>query len=361
MAYKVCVYAICRNEEKFVKRWMHSMREADSVVVLDTGSTDQTVALLRKEGAVVYQEKVGPWRFDVARNRSLEHVPQDVDICVCTDLDEVLNSGWRQNLEKAWTPKATKARYLYDWQVGTKERPNIRYVYEKIHARKGYQWVHPVHEVLAYSGEKEEAVWAEGVHLRHYPDAKKSRGQYLPLLELSTKENPKDSQTSFWLGREYFFHGQLEKAIVELNRYLRLPTSTWAEERSAAMRYVARCFWQKRDKTRCLSWLYRALAQSPNLRESYWELAQTGYFMENWPLVYWAATAGLACKVPSGSYLKMPEAWGSSLYDLRSLACSALGMFKQAEKDIREALVFTPHDERLKNNLLYVRSQEEKG
>ena len=31
--YKVCVYAICKNEEKFADRWMDSMGEADLVVV----------------------------------------------------------------------------------------------------------------------------------------------------------------------------------------------------------------------------------------------------------------------------------------------------------------------------------------
>ena len=40
---KVAVYAISKNEEKFVKRWYESMKEADSIYVLDTGSTDNTV------------------------------------------------------------------------------------------------------------------------------------------------------------------------------------------------------------------------------------------------------------------------------------------------------------------------------
>ena len=39
---KVCVYAIARNEEQFVDRWMASMQEADCVCVLDTGSADRT-------------------------------------------------------------------------------------------------------------------------------------------------------------------------------------------------------------------------------------------------------------------------------------------------------------------------------
>ena len=40
---KIVVYAICKNEEAFVERWMDSMAEADEIVVLDTGSTDGTV------------------------------------------------------------------------------------------------------------------------------------------------------------------------------------------------------------------------------------------------------------------------------------------------------------------------------
>ena len=47
---KVYVYAICKNESKFALRWMKSMSEADGVYVLDTGSEDNTVELLRGEG-----------------------------------------------------------------------------------------------------------------------------------------------------------------------------------------------------------------------------------------------------------------------------------------------------------------------
>jgi len=45
--YKVVVYAICKNEEKFANRWFESMKEADEIVVLDTGSTDKTVEILK--------------------------------------------------------------------------------------------------------------------------------------------------------------------------------------------------------------------------------------------------------------------------------------------------------------------------
>ena len=31
--YKVCVYAICKNEEKFINRWVESMKEAANTAI----------------------------------------------------------------------------------------------------------------------------------------------------------------------------------------------------------------------------------------------------------------------------------------------------------------------------------------
>lgn len=91
--YKVCVYAICKNEEKFVERWYNSMKEADEIFVLDTGSNDDSIKKLKQLNVTVKQEIINSWRFDVARNKSLELIPDNYNICVCTDLDEVFEPG----------------------------------------------------------------------------------------------------------------------------------------------------------------------------------------------------------------------------------------------------------------------------
>ena len=180
--YKVCVYAICKNEEKFVDRWYESMKEADSIYVLDTGSTDGTVAKLREHGVNVFSQEIKPWRFEVARNISLDMVPKDTDICVCTDLDEVLNKGWRDELESIWNKDTTRCRYIYNWKLDDKDRPIISFYYEKIHARDGYKWIYPVHEILS-TERQEKYVLTNRIVLNHYPDATKSRGSYLGVLE----------------------------------------------------------------------------------------------------------------------------------------------------------------------------------
>ena len=58
--YKVSVYAICKNEEKFIDRWYESMKEADEIYVLDTGSDDNSVEKLKEKGVNVVVEKINP-------------------------------------------------------------------------------------------------------------------------------------------------------------------------------------------------------------------------------------------------------------------------------------------------------------
>ena len=63
---KIAIYAIARDEEKFVKRWYESIKDADVIVVLDTGSRDETLSMLKSLGVTVKRKVINPWRFDVA-------------------------------------------------------------------------------------------------------------------------------------------------------------------------------------------------------------------------------------------------------------------------------------------------------
>ena len=113
MGLRIAVYSIAKNEAQFVKRWTASAHDADVMVVADTGSTDDTVRNLTIYGAYVYKIALDPWRFDLARNIALSLVPHDIDICISLDMDEVLQEGWRDAIEKvAPFPTALSVRLV---------------------------------------------------------------------------------------------------------------------------------------------------------------------------------------------------------------------------------------------------------
>jgi len=358
--YKVCVYAICKNEEKFVDRWMNAVSEADMVVVLDTGSSDATVEKLRNRGALVYSAIISPWRFDTARNLAMDYIPQDVDICVSNDLDEVFEKGWRQKLEEAWKPCHTRARYTFIYSHGSDNFPAKQYPMEKIHRRNGFRWVHPVHEILQYNGQDpDNTVWIPDLVLHHYPDTTKPRSQYLPLLEVSAQENPEDDRVAFWLGREYMYYHMYDQAIKTLIRYLDMPSAVWNEERSAAMRFIAACFAGKKDLTNAKLWLFKAIAECPGVREPYLQMARLGYLQKDWLLVLFMVEEALKITQKSGSYLFEPETWGYALYDLGAIACYRLDLYKKSHDYALKACALAPDDQRLQKNLALIRQKME--
>jgi glycosyltransferase involved in cell wall biosynthesis len=158
---KICVYAICKNESKFVERWYNSMKEADCIVVLDTGSTDDTVEQLKKVGVNKVEIKpINPWRFDVARNESLKLVPEGYNILVCTDLDETFEEGWADKVRNAWNDSLERIEYKYSWSHYDNGNPNQSFMYNKIHSRN-WIWKFPVHECLVRASNGSENYSAE--------------------------------------------------------------------------------------------------------------------------------------------------------------------------------------------------------
>ena len=346
---KIAVYTIALNEEQFVERWAESAKEADYLYILDTGSTDKTVAKAKKLGIKVNTASIRPWRFDDARNVSLSLLPDDVDICIALDMDEVLLPGWREELEKI-QPTTTRPRYQYTWSWTADGQPGLQYGGDKIHARHGYRWKHPVHEVIVADRLDEVQEWTS-LEINHYPDASKSRGQYFPLLELSTKEDPTDDRNAFYLGREYFFYQRYNEASAELRRHLSLPKAVWAPERAASMRYLAKI---EIDNTR--EWLEKAIAEDPGRREALVELSQYFYSREDWQNCYWRALDAIKITEKPLDYLCEEFAWGSLPYDLAAISAHNLGFKEESIKYGELALGIEPDNQRFINNLNYYRA-----
>ncbi len=349
---KICVYAIAKNEEANVERFVRSAAPADYIAVLDTGSTDKTVELLADMGVIVCQERIEPWRFDVARNRSMRLIPEDTDICVCVDLDEELSPGWREKLEEAWHPAADMARF-------TCVRGNTTFLQGKAHARRGWHWHYPVHEVLVYERECPCLVEVPAMQTVHHPDNGKSRGQYLPLLKLAAKENQDDPRCAHYLGREYFYYGRWEDAIREFVRHLGT-RNAWRAERAATMRYLAECYLGLGDLEKAELWALRGIGTAPDIRESWYEAERVYYFKEAWETCAYYGHKAADIKTKSDEYINDGGAWGGGVEDILSVAMWHIGCPREAEEWAERALRLDPGNERVRDNLALLRRENGK-
>jgi glycosyltransferase involved in cell wall biosynthesis len=355
---RVAVYTIALNEESFVKSWYGSAKKADYLLIADTGSSDNTVELAKSLGINVINISIKPWRFDSARNAALSMIPGDIDYCIALDMDEVLHGNWKAELERAHANNITRPRYTYTWSWKNESLgiPGLQYGGDKIHSRFGYRWKHPVHEVILPDRIEEKQDWFD-FEIHHHPDHSKSRGQYMPLLELAVREDPLDDRNAYYYARELFFHQKYQKAFAAFKKYLSLPTASWAPERSSALRYMAKCSVGKDREIYLLS----ALKECPKRREPLVDLALYYFDNNDWQNTLRHAKAALKIIDKPLEYLCEDFAWGSIPQDLAAIASHHLGYHKQALMFGQKALKVEPENKRLVENYkLYEQTYKDK-
>lgn len=348
--YKICVYAICKNESKFIERWYKSVKDADYICVLDTGSTDDSFEKLKMLGVNVKQKIIKPWRFDKARNESLKLIPKDADICICIDLDEVLIGNFKEILLESWNENTTKIMYTYNWSLDDENKPLVSFYTNKIHKNNYYTWTHPVHEILKIKNEyKEVETLCDKLIINHYPDSSKSRGSYLSLLELSVKECPNDDRNMHYLGREYMFYGRYNDSIDTLIKHLNMENATWRDERCASMRFIGRCYKRLNRFKESEMWYKLSIKEAPYLRDGYMELALLYYENRMYSKMNYYVYKALKIVNNNKSYINEVFTHNETIYDLLSIGNYYLGKYKSSLKYVNMAIDIKC-DSRLLNN-----------
>jgi len=342
---KIGIYGPAKNEIKHVDDWVNSCRDADVICIADTGSTDGTKERLIELGVRVTDVRIVPWRFDDAFNTAMYLLPDDVDVCIRLDMDERLQPGWRDALERDWTPDTTRLRYPYVWNWNPDGTPGRQWYSDRIHSRKGYRWMGATHEGLC-SRLPEIQTFTDDVKIWQFPDAKDKKVDLSLLLE-SCREWPQDARLRAYLAREYMYQGQFAKATETYKEFLSM---SWDKiERGQAMVNLSIT-----DPTNKVFWLKMGTIETPGHREPLVNLAQHFYDAKDWPACYKSAKEAIAITIHPMDYTCTPEAWGWQPHDLCSIAAWNLGLYHESLDQSKLALEKAPGDQRLKNNLQLV-------
>lgn len=326
--------------------------------MLDTGSEDRSVELLEAGGAMVRRAAVDPWRFDEARNLALGMVPDDADVCLCLDMDEVVSPGWREALEAAWVPGIKRGYYHFVYSVNPDGSEGGTFMRGHIHARYGFEWRYPVHEALTWTDQGDCATASiPAIKVRHLPDDSKPRSIYLPMLELAARENPEDDRCLHHLGREYMYYRRWQDCIDTLKKHLDI--SAWEEERGASMRFIARAYTGLENTYEAERWLLRAAAETPEFREPWTELSTLYHTQGEWLPCLCAAKRALSITEKPANYITEAAPWHALPYDLASIASYNLGLYADALRYGAAAAELAPGDERITSNLEYFKKAAE--
>ncbi|MNX42265.1 SPBc2 prophage-derived glycosyltransferase SunS [compost metagenome] len=216
---------IAKNEELFLEDCLASVRGlVDEIVLVDTGSTDSTVAIAERFGAKVFHS---PWQgdFAAARNASLAHASSDWILVL--DADEVLPSEAHEDVKRA-IRNAGNAGYYVQMEnlLGDEgQERETSMLFRLFQNRKNIHFQGLIHEEASFSAE------ATGLPLGVSDIRVTHRGYLAPVVEARDKgrrnldillkqvqDEPTNAYVYFQLGKTYWImgsYGEAEKAYQQ--------------------------------------------------------------------------------------------------------------------------------------------------
>jgi hypothetical protein len=224
----ICLAMMCKNESAYIAEALRSVLPfIDRWSILDTGSTDDTVKIIRKElrevKGTLHQEKWQGW--DKTRTRVIQLAKESgCDFIFILDADErvLCVPPETQNLDpdKAYwvTIKFGNSGMMY-------ARPNL------LSTKHNWHYVGVTHEYLTAAPDNPPQAQLPMVIETHPDRANKTPERCLEDAKLLADEfakNPNDARTVFYLAQSYKDGGDPEKAIMFYQ--LRSQMGGWDEE-----------------------------------------------------------------------------------------------------------------------------------
>jgi glycosyltransferase involved in cell wall biosynthesis len=214
---KISVCMIVKNEENMIARALSSIPQEYEIIVVDTGSTDQTLDIAAQYGAQITEF---PWCNDFSAARNASIVQASGDYILLLDADEELFPD---------TARTVQAFVRNDsCAAGTVVIHNV--IGEEIHKHRmvrlfpnqpEYRFQGPVHEQLYY--QNQPCVFKSSqIKIKHYGYEAEVYAQagkferYESLYKAQLTNNPNDGYMLYQLGKLYFSCDRYQQAIETL-------------------------------------------------------------------------------------------------------------------------------------------------
>lgn len=218
MQTTLSVSIIAKNEEKNIQRCINSIKNiADEIILVDTGSTDNTVKLAEELGAKIYHFE---WNYDFAacKNVALEKCTKDWVLVI--DCDEELNKGQANKLKFLIQNSNREGYYVrlinYIGNININETSSLRL----FRNRPEYRFESKLHEQIYYSIvnlKGENVLEVTDIILNHYGydhnvfNMQDKIERNIKVLE-GFDEKDKNGFYYYSLGNEYSKLGNIDKA-----------------------------------------------------------------------------------------------------------------------------------------------------
>ncbi|MCX5846820.1 MAG: glycosyltransferase [Deltaproteobacteria bacterium] len=263
---------IVRDEEEFLEECLKSIKNhVDELIIVDTGSTDNTVDIARKFTDRIYFH---PWEgsFSKARNQALQYATGDWIFQIDGDEELVEGSGERLRQAVRETGEAD-AIFVNIISIYSGGRKTARHNFERLFRNNGvihYESI--VHNrVVGQTCTKPSKI--ELMHYGYNVEEKKANAKFIrtaDLLKEQIAKNPDDPMPHQYLGTSYLARGMFRESIEESTLAIHLADAQGNEHGIYLSTHhnAAIAFFHLEDLNHARDYSLRALKKFPNHLDS---------------------------------------------------------------------------------------------
>lgn len=348
---------IVKDEEAVLKRCLDSVRDiADEVIILDTGSKDNTKSIAAK-----YTEKIFDfeWIDDFSAARNTAFSKATMDYILWLDADDVIEvEDYKRFKELKETIDLSVDSVTMNYNLSFDEYGNVSFSSRRnrlVKRERGFIWIGKVHEYLeVYGNIIDSEVSITHKSLSHDSD------RNLRIYEKRLKEgeifSPRDL---YYFANELLDHGMYERAISFYEKFLNT-NKGWVEDVISSCGKLADCYYNIGDNERQLQSILRSFKYGSPRPEF---CCRLGYYFLNIndisAAIVWYKLATQLDKLekPKGFFNPIFSTW---LPHLQLCVCyDRIGNYKLAYLHNEVALKYRPNDDNILKNKEYLGSKIE--
>ena len=371
MSVSFSVALIAKNEAPNLWRLHKSLaeflRRDGEVVLLDTGSTDNTPAVARGLGFKVFEvgerflfeipesladsinrqfiigseERIvsaGDRLFDysAARNHSARMAINDV--VSMPDCDEQYTNLDIDKIEEAIKAGYEQMEFHFIFAHYPNGQPAVQFRQCKMYDRRKMHWQGIVHEVLVGNA-KRTYLPPNVLLLEHFQAPQTHRSRYLPGLAMDCYLNQDNDRNSHYLGRELLWTGRPKSAIRELTRHVGM--NRWPSERSQSMIFIGDAHATLGEDEKALDSYHKAFLMDGTRREPLLRLATHFWKKNDFQKTACYASASLEIP-PNDAYMNVGAHYTYEPHERLYWALWWLGDRNRSKEHWEKAIAYDP-------------------
>lgn len=350
MTLSLCM--IVRNEFGVLSRCLASISPVvDEIIIVDTGSTDNTKEIASSFGAKVY-DFVWCDDFSAARNFALSKAT--MDYWMWMDADDVLPESQISaflELKQQLSFEIDIVMMKYETAFDEQGNPLFSFYRERILKRaRNDRWEGPVHEVITPSGN----IIYRPISIQHKKPPMPYTKRNLNIYEKWIQEGHSlDARHEFYYARELYYHQRYEEAIQRFENFL-TKTDGWYVNQLEACRFLSLCYQKQNDETKAVQSLFRSFAYDIPGAEIFCDLGAWFFRHKKFrQAIFWYLQALQSPKEETDGKFVLNECYGYLPCIWLCVCYDRLGEYKTAALYNERAGSYKPYGKEYQKNKTY--------